>query len=581
MSRESVTQKILMIIPEVKKGIIISVTTSVFYELIKFIPVILLKAIVDKLVAGQSDFTQLAYYIGWILLSYLSLVIMDRYIKEAEFLWMAEYEIAILRKSKRKLLDLHLSYHESYNTGMQVAKITKGSHKLAELFYFIFNEFIPTIVQLILTIALLAYEQWMLALIFILFQPAVIAITIYTSKKIQPFRKLHHKKHDEAVGELGESLFNISTVKDYVQEEEQFRKFNEILGQFLMHHEKRTKYGHKLLIWRDLLITLGRAGTLGLAVYFVIGDVITAGSLVLVYSLTERAFLSVFRLGRLHSYLEDAMESINRLAQLFKTEPEIKNLPEAEIIHKLEGKIEFDNVSFKYVKGSAALDNINLKIEPKKIVALVGRSGSGKSTFAKLLLRNYDVTGGQIKVDNKDIRRYKLQDYKKRIAVVSQNVEIFNRTIMENLLFANPKAGKTAAIAAAKKAYAHEFIEEFSEGYNTIVGEKGVRLSGGQKQRISIARALLKNPDVYIFDEATSSLDSESERYIQKSIFSIARQKTTIIIAHRLSTIQQADLIVVLDKGKIIEKGTYQELVKKKGDFYQMVKLQNIGEIRE
>lgn len=580
MPKENITQKILTIIPEVKRGILISITTSFFYEIIKFIPIILLKRIVDELIAGQSNLTKLGYFIGWILLAYIVLVIIDRFIKQAEILWMANYETSILRKSKRKLLDLHLSYHESYNTGMQVAKITTGSHKVAELFYFIFNEFIPTIVQLILTIVLLAYEQWMLAVIFLLFQPAIIAITIYASKKIQPLRKLHHKKHDEAVGELGESLFNISTVKDYVQEEEQFKKFDNIIGEYLFYHERRTKYGQRILTWRDLLITLGRAGTLGLAIYFVIQDTITAGSLVLVYSLTERAFLSVFRLGRLHSYLEDAMESINRLARLFKTEPEIKNLPNAEAVKELNGKIEFNKVSFKYLKGTTALENLSISIKPKQIVALVGRSGSGKSTIAKLLLRNYDVTSGQIKVDDKDIRKYKLQDYKKHIAVVSQNVEIFNRTVMENLLFANPKATEKEAIEAAKKAHAHEFIKEFTNGYNTVVGEKGVRLSGGQKQRISIARALLKNPEIYIFDEATSSLDSESEKYIQESIFSIAGQKTTIIIAHRLSTIKKADVIFVLDKGKIIEEGSYQELVKKRGSFYQMVKLQDISEIR-
>ena len=174
-----------------------------------------------------------------------------------------------------------------------------------------------------------------------------------------------------------------------------------------------------------------------------------------------------------------------------------------------------------------------------------------------------------------------IEDYKKRIAVVSQQVEIFNRSIMENIRFAKPEATREEIITAAKKAHAHEFIVEFPKGYDTIVGEKGVRLSGGQKQRVSIARALLKSPDIYVFDEATSSLDSESEQYIQKSIFSVAGQKTTIIIAHRLSTIRKADLIVVMDKGKVTEEGTYDYLMQNKGAFWKMIQLQEVAELRE
>jgi ATP-binding cassette subfamily B protein len=312
----------------------------------------------------------------------------------------------------------------------------------------------------------------------------------------------------------------------------------------------------------------------------VLKGTLSAGSLVLIYTLTERAFLSTYRIGRLYSYLEDAMESLSRLANLLKQKSEVTNWQGAKPINKLNGKIELNNVTFSY-NHQDVIKDINLKIKPKQVVALVGRSGSGKSTLVKLLLRNYDVKSGEIVVDNRDIRTYKIADYKKRLAVVSQNVEIFNRTVIENILFANPKATRKQAIAAAKKAHAHEFIKEFQKGYDTLVGEKGVRLSGGQKQRVSIARALLKDPDIYIFDEATSSLDSESEGLIQKSIFSIAGKKTTIIIAHRLSTIRHADLIVVLDKGEILEQGTYQSLLRKNGLFAKMVKLQNVNELRE
>ncbi len=223
---------------------------------------------------------------------------------------------------------------------------------------------------------------------------------------------------------------------------------------------------------------------------------------------------------------------------------------------------------------------MSFSIVPGQVVAFVGHSGSGKSTIVKLLLRQYDVSRGKILVGGVDVVGIKRQDFKRRIAVVSQNVEIFNRSVLENIRFSFPKASRAQIISAARAAYAHEFISEFSSGYDTIVGEKGVRLSGGQKQRISIARALLCNPDVIIFDEATSSLDSESEQVIQNSIFSIAQKKTTVIVAHRLSTIRKADIIIVMDKGRIMEQGSYNDLVRRKGLFYKMVQLQGIGDLR-
>ncbi len=447
--------------------------------------------------------------------------------------------------------------------------------------WFAFEEFIPTLVQLLITLGLLLYEQWILAAIFAVFVPIILGITVYEGKKVQPLRRQYHQKYDEAVGELGETLFNISSVKDYVQEKQQTKKFNNLVKEYIELLIARFDYSSRILTIRNILISIGRVTTLGLASYLVVEGRLSAGSLVLVYTLTEKAFLSTHRIGRLYSYLGDAMESINRLATLLQEKATVVNMPDARVVSRLQGGIEFRNVNFSYGGEKEVLDNFSLQIKPQQVVALVGRSGSGKSTVAKLLLRNYDVSKGRVVVDGKDIKSYKIEDYKKRIAVVSQQVEIFNRSIMENIRFAKSGATRQEIIAAAKKAYAHEFIMEFPKGYDTVVGEKGVRLSGGQKQRVSIARALLKSPDIYIFDEATSSLDSESEQYIQKSIFSIASQKTTIIIAHRLSTIRKANLIVVIDNGRIVEEGTYDHLIHKKGTFWKMIQLQEVAELRE
>ncbi len=579
--QDSWMKKIFTIIPSIKEGLWKGVSVAFIYEAIKLTPILLIKYLVDFFVTQQENTTKLLFALGGILLSYLILEGIDYFTDRATNRWMRQYELEILRKAKKKLLELHLGYHETFSTGTQVSKIVKGAHRLIELIWFTFEEFIPTSVQLLITLALLLNEQWILAATFALFTPLIIGITLYEGKKVQPLRQWYHKKYEEAVGELGESVFNISTVKDYVQEKQQFQKFDALLKEYVEGSSRRFEYSHRILLWRDLGITFGRICTLSVAVYLVLQGRLSPGSLVLAYSLTERAFLGTQRMGRLYSFLGDAMESINRLVNLLQEKPAISNVPKAISVKHLQGEIAFDGVNFAYNEGKEVIHDFTLYLKPRQVVAFVGRSGSGKSTLAKLLLRNYDVQQGRILVDGKDIRNYKIEDYKKRIAVVSQNVEIFNRTVLENIQFADPSATRGEVIAAAKKAHAHQFIMEFPKGYDTLVGEKGIRLSGGQKQRISIARALLKNPEVYVFDEATSSLDSESERYIQNSIFSIAGKKTTIIIAHRLSTIRKADLIVVLDQGRVVEQGKYEELVQKKGLFYKMVQLQAMAELRE
>ncbi|MBI2666395.1 ATP-binding cassette domain-containing protein [Candidatus Woesearchaeota archaeon] len=561
---DSWIRKIFTIVPSIKEGLGKGVLISLFYEAVKLSPILLVKYLVDFFVTGQDNTFKLIAALGGILASYLILEAVDYYTEIATQRWLRSYELEILRKTKKKLLEMHLGYHETFSTGTQVSKIVKGVHRLVELIWFTFEEFIPTSIQLLITLALLLNEQWILAGVFALFTPIIIGITLYEGKKVQPLRKEYHRKFDEAVGELGESVFNIATVKDYVQEKEQFKRFDSLLREYVEGSSQRFKFSHRLLLWRDLTIAAGRITTLAIAAYLVFQDRLSPGSLVLAYSLTERAFLGTQRMGRLYSFLGDAMESINRLVNLLQEKPAIINSPNAISVNHLKGEIAFERVSFSYNDNKEVIHNFSLYIKPQKVVAFVGRSGSGKSTLAKLLLRNYDVQQGKIIIDGKDVRQYKIEDYKKRIAVVSQNVEIFNRTILENIQFADPTTTRKEVIAAAKKAHAHQFIMDFPKGYNTLVGEKGIRLSGGQKQRISIARALLKNPDIYVFDEATSSLDSESEQYIQNSIFSIAGKKTTIIIAHRLSTIRKADLIVVLDQGKVVEQGKYEALVQKK-----------------
>jgi len=259
---------------------------------------------------------------------------------------------------------------------------------------------------------------------------------------------------------------------------------------------------------------------------------------------------------------------------------EIKNPKNGFKPKRINGLIEFKNVSFAYRDGQLALDNVSLKIEPDCVTALVGPSGGGKTTVARMIYRHYDPQKGKILLDKRDLREYDLYALRKFIAIVPQEVEIFNGTVKENIAYAKPNASEAEIKAAAAMAYASEFIEKLPAQYKTEVGERGIKLSGGQRQRIGIARAVLANPRILIFDEATSNLDSQSEMFIQKAMEKISRQRTIIIIAHRLSTIKKADKIIVLEGGRVVESGSHYELAAKRTGLYaKLLKLQKLGEV--
>jgi ABC-type multidrug transport system fused ATPase/permease subunit len=575
--REQLLTRILKIIPEVKQGLTKSIILTTFYEAIKLIPVILIKLLVDSVVNESSSLSLISWIIAGMFAVYLFSNFMDYFSDLWSHKQMLIYETNILKKAEKKLLDLHMGYHEKHNPGSHVSRINRGASKLTELVWFFFNEFLPTIIQLILTTVLLVYEQYILAVIFLLFSVLIFFIINKTAKEVQPLRKVYLKKHDQAFGEMSQVLQNINTVKDYAQEKKEFKIYSNLLKQFFNASMNRMKFEMKRVLGRDLIINMGRTITLAVASYLVLQGNLSPGSLILVYTLSEKAFISVFRLGKIYTHVGDSIESIHRLSDLLDQPVLIQDRENSVPVKKLDGGIDFNKVHFRYNKRSPwVLRNVSVSIDPKKVIALVGRSGGGKSSIIKLIMRQYDVTSGNVSVDGIDVRNFNSEDFKKRVAIVSQTVEIFNRSIKDNIAFSKPGASLKEIIKAAKLAHAHEFIKELPDKYLTKVGKDGIKLSGGQKQRLSIARALLSNPDILIFDEATSSLDSESERLIQKAIFSIAGQKTMILIAHRLSTIEHADEILVLGNGRVLEKGSFDNLIGKKGLFYKMVSLQKI-----
>ena len=283
--------------------------------------------------------------------------------------------------------------------------------------------------------------------------------------------------------------------------------------------------------------------------------------------------------GMLNEGIQHALASAERVLEILNEEPEIKDESDAIEIGRADGKLEFRDVSFRYVDNVPVLKNVSFRIQPGQMLALVGPTGVGKTTIANLIPRFYEPDLGQILVDDIDIRKIKLHSLRKQISLVSQDVFLFNGTVKENILYGRPDATDEEIIAAAKAANAHDFILELPEGYDTRVGERGVKLSGGQKQRISIARAVLKDAPILILDEATSSVDTQTEKLIQEALDKLTVNRTTIVIAHRLSTIQQADQIVVLKEGEIIEMGRHADLLEAGGLYSELCKAQNTEQL--
>lgn len=337
----------------------------------------------------------------------------------------------------------------------------------------------------------------------------------------------------------------------------------------------------KISLGRNLIADIGRGAVLLLGVYFVAQGVITVGSLIFAFTLSEKAYASLYRLTRFYDRMEEGREGVNRLLALFNYQNEIVDNPKGYKPKTIEGEIEFQNVSFAYGDNSrSAIVDLNLKINSGCVTALVGPSGGGKTTLARLIYRHYDPQSGRVLLDGRDLRDYRLRDFRRFLAIVPQEVEIFDLSVRENIAYAKPEASFKEIEAAARIANAEEFILRLENKYDTMVGERGIKLSGGQRQRIGIARAILANPRILIFDEATSNLDSQSEALIKDAMDKISRQRTMIIIAHRLSTIKKADKIIVLENGHVVEEGSHMELSRLDGGLYaKLLKLQELGEV--
>jgi len=489
-------------------------------------------------------------------------------------LWWLKTRNNISLQVFKHLEKLSITFFEKESTGKITEIITQGSSDIQSILDASLTDIFPQVIYILFAMFFLFKVSFAFGLIIFLGIPAFIMISLLFTKTLNFYQDKVRDAREKAMTVNVETISNIKTVKSFATEERHSRKFNKTLSDLLHANMRRNKQRIKMNIFRFSISDSSQILILLIGSYWAATGKITMGTLVMAWTYVGRAYGPLWYLTRVYDNIQRDMRSVKRLFTTLDTKEDIQDIENPTSLKKVRGDIKIQDLKFKYHQRDV-IKNMSIKIPSGKVVAIVGRSGVGKSTLVKLLLRFYDPQEGKITVDGHDIKDVTQKSLRENIGVVLQDTTIFNDTAYNNIAYAKPRATKEEIIKAAKVAHAHEFVSKLPEGYDTVVGERGVKLSGGEQQRINIARAVLKNPPILILDEATSHLDSESEKLIQDALWKLIKGRTSIIIAHRLSTVMKADLIVVLDKGKISEMGTHEELVKKEGIYNKLFKIQS------
>jgi ATP-binding cassette subfamily B protein len=470
-------------------------------------------------------------------------------------------------------LTLPVLFHKTKKTGEILQKISRGSWNLQQFIQMV-SDLLPSILFLIFALIAMLIIQWQLGLMVIFTFVLYSIITLKLTKPILKSQENVQKTFEKEYGNVYDKLYNFFLIKNFAMEESEKKMiFKSFIGKALPPYKDNAEKSARLQHAQGIIYNLSFVVILGTAIFFLRSGQITQGEFIMFFGYINLSFSPFFRLSSFYNIYKRASVAIKRLIKLKNLAPEAMKHGD-KIIKEFKGKIEFKNISFSYNKDKETLNNINIKINPGESIALVGESGVGKTTFSELIFGYYQPTKGSIFLDNINISDLKLQWLREQIAIVPQEISIFNDILINNLKYANPKANFEDIVRAAKAADAHDFIISLPKKYKTFVGERGVKLSVGQKQRIAITMAFLKNPKILILDEPTSALDAKSEKSVQEGIKHLIAGRTTIIIAHRFSTIKNVNKIIVLEKGKIVEIGNHEELMKKKGKYYELYSLQ-------
>ena len=485
----------------------------------------------------------------------------------------------------KKVLTLPLEFYDENNAGRVAARVAKGLSNHTWTYPTLTTQLFPKFFRLIGIFAVVWFIEWRIAILLLISLIGILIFNIVGLKKLSEQEERLDQYAENTESRTSEIVTNIKTVKAFATESSELKRQQQRFDREFKVLDYRIHKGYIILgTYERTIVQSCVFLVFALTVFATAQGNISLGHFITTFTVSSMAYAEVEPITQVAEFFARRFGPMIRFHEFMKLPvgvdaSSLASDPEAVPKYDFTGKVEFSHLRFGYNVDRPVLKDINLRIEPYQTVALVGRSGSGKSTLVKLLFRYFEPNQGKILIDGQDIRRLDVSGYRKRLAIVHQEVDIFNGTLFDNLVYGNPNATIEQVYEACRIAQAEDFIQQMPEGYSTIVGERGVRLSGGQRQRVGIARALIVDPDVLIFDEATSSLDYESERSIQLAMRSILGTRTLIIIAHRLSTIREADKIVVLDQGNIVEVGNHEELLQHGGLYQRLHSLQETGEL--
>ena len=473
------------------------------------------------------------------------------------------------------LFSLSLRFHMQRQTGGLSRDIERGTKGIGFLLNFTVFNILPTLLEIGMVAAVLLWRyDWPFAVVTLGTIAAYIAFTLAVTEKRMVYRRSMNDLDSKANSKAIDALLNYETVKYFGNEGYELDRYDKNLGRWVDSAIKNQVSLNFLNMGQGAIITLGITLLLWLSADGVVAGTMSVGDVVLVSAYLTQLYAPLNFLGFVYREIKHALADMERMFGLMAQGQEVADEPGARKLKAAQASVEFENVDFSYEANRRILFGVNFTIPVGGTLAVVGSSGAGKSTLSRLLFRFYDVDAGAIKVNGFDIRHLTQASLRQHIGIVPQDTVLFNDSILYNIAYGNPLASHEEIVQAAKAASIHDFIMGLPEGYQTQVGERGLKLSGGEKQRVAIARTLLKDPPILVLDEATSALDTRTERAIQEQLSQIARNRTTLIIAHRLSTIVDADEILVLEQGRVVERGTHRELIAHGGRYMQMWALQ-------
>ena len=539
----------------------------------------ILKLIIDEAVPNK-DMRQMVLLLTaftglFILRAWLTLV-RNRILQFAAMRIVCDLRIKLFEH----LQSLSLRYFDTNQTGRTIARISQDTGEVYGLTNGFLINIIADTVTVLCVLGFLYWIEWHLALAVTAVLPFFVFNYLHHRKKMKQESRVHRDNWDKVMGFLNERVAAARVVKSFAKEPEEIASFAGGINADYFNYSRIVMRNTKLAVVAELLGSLGALVVLGYGGWLVMQGDMQIGTLVAFNAYITFIFPPIVRFADLNNIFQRAHTSLENIFSMLDTKPEVADRPGAPALPVLRGEVEFRDVCFDYDREPPGkgrprtLTNVGFQIPAGKIVALVGPSGSGKSTIINLIARFYDVASGEVRVDGHDIRAVTTESLRKQIGIVLQESVLFSGTLEDNIKYGRPDATKEQILDAAVAANAHEFIVNLPDGYNTVVGERGAKLSGGQRQRIAIARAILKDPRILIFDEATSALDTQSERLIQQAMDRLMKGRTCFVIAHRLSTIQNADMIIVMEQGRLAEMGTHADLLSKGGLYAHLHALQ-------